>query len=109
MSCMLEPSLQIENYKLVNIDYRLVVCQDRFLKMADNINLQQLVEDFNRLSATAMLSGLKARQDIVRYIAHRIDHFSVVEDLDTGYEEAQGVLKHLVSELYDLKPDAAVA
>ncbi len=106
---MLEASRLTENYKLVNIDYRLVVCQDRFLKMADNINLQQLVEDFNRLSATAVLSGLKARKDIVRYITHRIDHFSVVEDLDTGYEEAQGVLKNLVSELYDLKPEAVVA
>lgn len=93
----------------LDIDYRLVACQDRFRQESHRINIQQLVEDFNRLRSKAYGKGIQARSEAVRFITSNIDLWSVVEDLDSEQEESRCLLTSLISELYDLKPEAALA
>ncbi|MTI15600.1 hypothetical protein [Sansalvadorimonas verongulae] len=93
----------------LDIDYRLVACQDRFRQESHRINIQQLVEDFNRLRTTATCKGIRARAEAVRFITSNIDLLSVVEDLDSEQEESRGLLTSLISDLYDLKPETAFA
>ena len=95
----------------LDIDYRLVACQERFRQVSHHINIQQLVEDFNRLRTTANNSGIKARSEAVTFIAGRLDVLSVVEDLDTELDESRELLTVLVNDLYDLdlEPETALA
>ncbi|WP_281646161.1 hypothetical protein [Parendozoicomonas sp. Alg238-R29] len=101
-------SLVLASTKL-DIDYRLIACQDRFRQVSHRVNIQQLVEDFNRLRLTASSNGIQARSDAVTFITSNLDLLSVVEDLDSEQEESRSLLNALVSELYDLKPEAALA
>ncbi len=101
-------SLVLASSKL-DIDYRLVACQDRFLQESHRVNIQQLVEDFNRLRLSACYQGIKARSDTVNYITKHLDILSVVEDLDSEQEESRCLLSLLVSELYDLEPEITLA
>ena len=82
---------------------------DRFRQVSHRINIQQLVEDFNRLRTTAHFEGIKKRSDAVSFITQQIDVLSVVEDLDSELDESLSLLKILISELYDLEPQTALA
>ena len=101
-------SLVLASTKL-DIDYHLVACQDRFRQVSHRINIQQLVEDFNRLRIRALYLGIKARSDTINFITRHLDILSVVEDLDSEQDESRSLLNTLVSELYDLNPEAALA
>ena len=92
----------------LDIDYRLVACQDRFRQISDRVNIQQLVEDFNRLRQSANFQGIRARSETIRFITSNLDLLSVVEDLDTEQEESLSLLSGLVNELYDLKHEPAL-
>ncbi|WP_087105811.1 hypothetical protein [Parendozoicomonas haliclonae] len=93
----------------MDIDYRLIACQDRFRQISHRINIQQLVEDFNRLRQKAFFKGIHARNEAISFITVRLDVMAVVEDLDAEQEESRSLLSNLVSELYDLKPEVAAA
>ena len=95
--------------RALNIDYRLIACQDRFRQISHRINIQQLVEDFNRLRQKAWFKGIHARNEAILFITARLDFWAVVEDLDAGQEESRSLLNSLVCELYDLKPEMAEA
>ena len=95
----------------LDIDYRLVACQDQFRQVSHRINIQQLVEDYNRLRTTADLNGIKARSETISFIADQLDVLSVVEDLDSELDESREMLTGLINDLYDLnlEPDSALA
>ncbi|MCL6269949.1 hypothetical protein M3P05_08360 [Sansalvadorimonas sp. 2012CJ34-2] len=103
--------LSVSALAKLDIDYRLVACQERFRQVSHHINIQQLVEDFNRLRTTANLNGIEARSETISFIADQLDVLSVVEDLDSGLDESKQMLAGLINELYDLKlePDTALA
>ncbi len=104
-----DPVLSVVAFPKLDIDYRLVACQDRFRQVSQHINIQQLVEDFNRLRTAAKLQGIQTRDGITQYITRHLDLLSVVEDLDSEREESLTLLGTLVDELYDMEPATAIA
>ncbi len=94
---------------ILDIDYRQVVCQDYFLRLAHKVNVQQLVEDFNRLRFKACQQGIQARTEAIVFITRHLDTLAVLEDLDCEQEESRELLNRLVCRLYDIRTDAYAA